>query len=202
MKITNIKIKGSWSEVLNDSRFTVSKPPLDKEPSEKFKKSIIIAEHSPIRDLIIRVDFEDIPTWVATHLVRHKWEKFVQTQRTDRTGIDRHTLPQDVPVSMRCELNAQHLIDTSRKRLCYQASKETRELWEEFKYELHKIDPFIADVMVPNCVYRCGCPEGSNCCRMVEKWLPFAKIDLTNIQERYKMYNEWLYNKWKEKKGE
>lgn len=201
MRVTNIQIKGSWSEVLNDSRFTISKPPLDKEPSEKFKKSIITAEHSPVRDLIVRVDFEDIPTWVATHLVRHKWEKFVQTQRTDRTGVDRHTLPQDAPVSMRCELNAQHLIDTSRKRLCYQASKETRELWEEFKYELHKVEPILANMMVPNCVYRCGCPE-LNCCGMVEKWLPFAKIDLTNIQERYKMYNEWLYNKWKEKKGE
>ena len=30
------KIKGDWKEVMNDSRFTVGKPPLDKEPSENF----------------------------------------------------------------------------------------------------------------------------------------------------------------------
>lgn len=67
-----------------------------------------------------------------------------------------------------------------------------------FKYELHKVEPILADMMVPNCVYRCGCCE-MNCCGMVEKWLPFAKIDLTNIEERYKIYNEWLYDKWNEK---
>jgi YidC/Oxa1 family membrane protein insertase len=37
------KIKGDWQEVLNDSRFTVGKEPLDKEPSERFKKEILIA---------------------------------------------------------------------------------------------------------------------------------------------------------------
>ena len=54
MKVTNINLKGSWNEVLNDCRYTVSKPPLDKEPSDKFKKSILVAEHSPIRDIYNR----------------------------------------------------------------------------------------------------------------------------------------------------
>lgn len=204
MKVTNINLKGSWNEVLNDCRYTVSKPPLDKEPSEKFKRDILIAEHSPIRDIHIKFDIEDLGTCYITHLTRHTWEPFCKTQRTDKTGVDRHSLPQDNPSDMRGDINTQNAIDTSRKRLCFKSSKETREAWELLKYELHKVDPFIADVMVPNCVYRCGCPEGSNCCEceMVEKWLPFAKIDLTNIQERYKMYNEWLYNKWGEKKGE
>ena len=53
MKVSNIKLKGTWNEVLNDCRYTVGKPPLDKEPSDKFKQDILIAEHSPIRDIHI-----------------------------------------------------------------------------------------------------------------------------------------------------
>ena len=37
-----IKVKGDWEEVVNDCRATVGKSELGKEPSEKFKKSILI----------------------------------------------------------------------------------------------------------------------------------------------------------------
>lgn len=196
MKLTNIQLKGSWKEVLNDCRFTVNKPDLDKEPSDKFKKSILLAEHSPIRDIRIRFDFLDLGTCFITHFVRHKWEKFVATQRTDRTGVDRHSLPQDNPNNMRGELNVQNLIDTSRKRLCFCSSKETREAWEQLIVELRQIDPFIANVCVPNCVYRGGCPEGDKCCGMVEKWLDLDKKDLTDLEKRYTIYQKWLDDKW------
>lgn len=43
------KIKGSWEEVVDDCRATVGKPPLGHEPSEDFKRRILIAEHGPIR---------------------------------------------------------------------------------------------------------------------------------------------------------
>lgn len=200
MKIDNLVVKGSWQEVLNDARFTVGKPALNKEPSEKFKRDILKAEHSPIRDISIKFDFIDLGTCYITHFTRSKWEKYVQTQRTDITNVDRHNLPQDSPNSMRGEANVQHLIDTSRKRLCFKSSKETRQAWELLKYELHKIEPHIADVMVPNCVYRCGCPESTQCSsKMCEKWLPFAPCDLTNIETRYKLYNDWLYDLYKKK---
>lgn len=208
MKITNIWLKGSWKEVLNDCRFTVSKPPLDKEPSERFKKHILIAEHSPIRDIHIKFDIIDLGTCFITHLVRHMWEPFVRSQRTDKTGVDRHSLPQDSPNDMRGDMNIQNAIDTSRKRLCFKSSTETREAWELFKYELHKVDPYISDVLVPNCVYRCGCPEedpdadNDKCCNMCWTWLPLSYDGLVDIRERYAPYNEWLYAKWKKKKGE
>ena len=38
------KIKGSWEEVVDDCRATVGKPPLGHEPSEDFKRRILIAE--------------------------------------------------------------------------------------------------------------------------------------------------------------
>lgn len=36
------KIKGSWEEVVDDCRATVGKPPLGHEPSEDFKRRILI----------------------------------------------------------------------------------------------------------------------------------------------------------------
>ena len=159
-----IKVKGDWEEVVNDCRATVGKEELGKEPSEKFKKSILISEHSPIRDLTIKWKWSNIKSWVATHWARHKWECFVKSQRSDRTGIPRDKLPQDTPVTFTGEANIQHLIDTARKRLCFTASPETREYMEDLKVTIHdRVDENIANVLVPNCIYRCGCPELNGC---------------------------------------
>ena len=203
MKTQILKIKGDWQEVVDDCRATVGKEALGKEPSEIFKRRILVAEHSPIRDIIIKWMWSPIKSWIATHWVRHKWEKFVRTQRTDRTGVNRDELPQSAEVSFTGEANAQHLIDTWRKRLCYQAAPETREYAEDFKMVLHGIQPEISDVLVPNCVYRCGCPEMETCgyweylCEVAGE-----KIRSDNILERYKAYNEvFRMGKWKEEES-
>ena len=153
------KIKGSWEEVVDDCRATVGKPPLGHEPSEDFKRRILIAEHGPIRTISVKWMWNGIKSWIATHWSRHKWECCISTQRSDRTGIPRDKLTQDAPVNFVGEANVQALIDTMRKRLCSQAAPETRCYAEDFKAKLHEIQPEIADVLVPNCVYRCGCPE-------------------------------------------
>ena len=191
-------IKGNWKEVVDDCRSTVNKPALNKEPSESFKKAILIAEHSPIRDIRIRWKWDNIKSWVATHWSRHKWECFIQTQRSDRTGVQRDKLPQDSPVSFTGEANVQNLIDTMRKRLCCQASKETREYAEDLKSELKNVEPEISDVLVPNCIYRCGCPELSACKFWPEflKWGKDNNMDIQkmSIQDRYNSYNKYFYD--------
>lgn len=190
MKTEIIKVKGDWQEIVDDCRATVGKESLGREPSKQFKQSILIAEHSPIRDIIFKWRWRDMAHWVTVHWVRHKWEKFVRTQRTDRTGIDRNKLAQDEPQTFVGEANTQHLIDTMRKRLCYTASKETREYAEDLKFAIHEIQPEIADVLVPNCIYRCGCPEKDGCGwydRMVIKYPSLRAID---IQKRYDTYNK------------
>lgn len=203
MKLTEIiKIKGDWAEVLDDARLTAGKESLGKEPSNEWKREILISEHSPIRALIFKWDWRSIMTWVATHWVRHKWESLVKTQRTDRTGIDRNRLYQSELVNFRGEANTQHLIDTWRKRLCNQASPETRALAEDFKAVIHEIEPEVSDVLVPNCVYRCGCPEKTPCgkWRSFSAWMDrkygFNPGGLT-IQMRYDLYNEWFYEQRK-----
>ena len=195
MKGTEIlKIKGDWQEVVDDCRATVGKESLGKEPSKSFKRKILLAEHSPIRDISVKWRWRDMPHWVTVHWVRHKWEKFVQTQRTDRTGVQRDKLPQDEPQTFTGEANTQALIDTMRKRLCYQASKETREYAKDFKRTLHEVEPEIADVLVPNCVYRCGCPE-LMACGVYQKLMKQTSgaVGSTNIQERYDAYNALFY---------
>lgn len=165
MKVELKDIKGSWIEVVNRARITVNKEALDKEPSEDFKRKILRAEHSPIRSLIFCFKITDLKSWVATHLVRHHVgvEKWVRTQRSDRTGINRDELPQGAKVEMELEANTQALINMARKRLCAQASPETRAVMEAIKKEVEKKDPIVAEVMVKECVYRGYCPEMWSC---------------------------------------
>lgn len=165
MKVELKGIKGSWKEVLNRARTTVNKNELDKEPSDSFKRKILRAEHSPIRSIIFNFKITNLKSWVATHFVRHHVgvEKWVRTQRSDRTGVNRDELPQGAEVEMEIEANAQALINMSRKRLCNQASPETREVMKAMKEEVKKVDPFVAEVMVPECVYRGFCPEIKSC---------------------------------------
>ena len=189
MKTKILRVKGDWQEVVNDCRTTVGKDELGKNPSTKFKREILISEHSPIRSMSVKWQWVNIPSWVATHFSRHKWECFIKTQRTDRTGVIRDKLPQDAPVNFTGEANVQHLIDTARKRLCKLASRETRKYMEELKASIYLHEPEISHVMVPNCIYRGGCPEPSGC-----GWYDAAcerepRLRSTDIVERYSAYN-------------
>lgn len=160
----------SWKRVLNAARRTVGKAPIDKEPSERFKKKILLAEHSPIRLLEYDWSWNDIQQWVTAHFVRHHegCEKFVHTQRVDRNealkGLKRDDLPQGLLNDMDMTANAQAFINISRKRLCNCASKETREAWQLVIERLKEIDPALASVCVPECIYRGFCPEFDRCC--------------------------------------
>jgi hypothetical protein len=203
-----LKIKGSWQEVLDDCRATVKKIPLGKEPSEEFKKTILIAEHSPIRDIEVKFTWKDIPYWVAMHWKTHHWESRVNSQRNDRqTAYNRAEAPQSTPVDFTGEMNTQHMIDTMRKRLCHKAAKETREYAEDFKTALFECEPEISNVLVPNCVYRGGCSEIKGCnfwnkFYEYEKMMHDVDVGALSIQERYDCYNDYYYSIYKDKDKE
>lgn len=165
MKVELTEIKGSYEQVANRCRTTVSKGELGKDPSDKFKRKVLMAEHSPIRSLIYCFKITNLKSWVATHFARHHVgvEKWISTQRTDRTGVNRDELPQGTEVMMEIEANAQALINLSRKRLCNQASPETIQVMQAMKKEVSKRDKFLADIMVRECVYRGFCPEMQSC---------------------------------------
>ena len=165
MKIRFLKTAGSWREVADAARTTIRKDEGDGEPSSRWKKRILLAEHSPVRKLCFNWKWEDLPYWVSVHFVRHKFgiEHFVSTQRTDRTGEVRDGLRQDAPVVHECFANAQAVMFISRRRLCGQASKETREAWRAVVEAIREKEPEVASACVPECVYRGFCPEFKPC---------------------------------------
>jgi thymidylate synthase ThyX len=108
------------------------------------------------------VEMRGIPTFVSVHLVRHKIgvEHFVQSNRTDvvETIADRNT-----PINHAMLLNAQSLVNLSRKRLCMKASKETREVMQEIKNKVGLVDEILPKYMVKDCEYRGKCVERNPC---------------------------------------
>lgn len=187
-------IEGSWVKVKNACRTTVNKNHTNNIPDSNFKTKILISEHSPIRLIKVNWLWQSIKSWIATHFSRHKWECFISTQRDDRTGVDRDNEPQGKVVNFEGEANAQNLIDSWRKRLCYQSHPETRAYAEDFKRAIQSIEPELSNVLVPNCIYRCGCPEFEECWF----WSNFERLcvrnELNNINLRYEIYNNYFYN--------
>ncbi len=156
---------GSWRDVADAARTTVGMEDGEGEPSSVWKMRMLLAEHSPIRFLSFSILLEELKSWISVHIVRHKFgiEHFVRSQRTDRTGIDRDSLPQDSLVNHRVLANAQALITISRKRLCNQASPETREAWKALLLTIKDIEPELYNACVPDCIYRGWCYELTPC---------------------------------------
>jgi hypothetical protein len=138
-----------------------------KEPTLEWLEKLVEAEHSPIRELWFGIKME-IPYWVSVHFVRHHIgvNHYVQTQRDDRTNnpIPRSQKGQGELVSHIMSINAQELMQMAHKRLCNQASKETREVMQLIVKEVIKVAPYMKNVLVPLCAYRNGkCTEMFSC---------------------------------------
>jgi hypothetical protein len=151
-------------------------------------RDYLIAEHSPIRRFIIAWRYKKLLKRVSTHLARHIHQlPFVSSTRPD--WFEGHE--GDEIVDHLQDSNAQALIDMARKRLCFRAWKGTREAMEGIKYSLmHSTDPYLrvlGEVLVPNCVYRTGCPEGKRGCGWFVK---SCILSSQTIEERYLAYNE------------
>ena len=122
------------------------------------------AEHSPVRTVTYRIRLDNIPSFVSTHLVRHKIgvEHFVQSLREDRGGKgdeDRWS-----PVCHTMTANAQALMNMARRRLCRKASQETQDAMTAIRLAVHDIDAVLAQHLVPMCEYRGNtCHEFSSC---------------------------------------
>lgn len=192
-QITRIERVTLWKRALNAARRTIGKEPLDKEPSDSWKAKMLLAEHSPIRLVEFEWTWSGIKQWVTTHIVRHHegCEKMVHSQRGDRRAIleeygveSRDKLPQGAENDMDMTANAQALINISRKRLCSCASPETRAAWKQVQEEIRKIDPIMAEKMVPECIYRGFCPEFMS---------PCGYSETSQYQEALKKYRNTNY---------
>lgn len=160
-----LNIKGTWREVADSARTTIHREAGTKEPSSSWKRRMLLSEHSPIRQVFINAKWYNLKYWVSVHLVRHKYgiEHWVRTQREDRTGLDRNELPQGNNVEHEILASTQAMINISRKRLCRQASKETREAWKSLLETIKHKEPELYGVCVPDCIYRGWCYEYKSC---------------------------------------
>jgi thymidylate synthase ThyX len=136
-------------------------------PTSDFVRRLLVARHSPIRELTFSYVIRDIPYWVSVHLVRHHvgFQPYVQSQRNDRqSAYDRTKAPQDAPVTMRLTLNAEALMTIANKRLCMKASPETREVVQRMCNLAEKVVPELKGLLVPMCEYHGGvCHEIQSC---------------------------------------
>ena len=194
MKVKLTNIKGSWEEVANRARTTVGKEELGKEPSAKFKRDILMAEHSPIRSLIFCFKITNLKAWVATHLVRHHVgvEKWVRTQRSDRTGIDRDERKQTDLVSMEMDANIQSLIDMAGRRLCLQSDPVTRTYMKSLVEQIEKYDKTLAWRLVPQCINYGACIEPFGNCKYFDAFAEeLTKEELTDMTKRLNKYHDY-----------
>lgn len=156
------RIISNWDNALSAARFTVGKAtPEGKMPSDKWKHQMCASEHSPLREVVYRVECYGISRRAMSHLVRHHEgiEKYVETSRPDRNP---NADPDKVNVAF--TINAQALIQISRTRLCSKAWHETRYVWVHIIDAIEEVDKIVPQYCVPNCVYRNGiCPETPSC---------------------------------------
>lgn len=136
-------------------------------PSDEWKRNILTAEHSPIRTLWFAFKM-NVPYFVSVHFVRHHigCEHFVQSQRDDRANNDipRAEKSQGEFVTHIMYINAQELMFMARRRLCNQASEETRYVMNLIKQKVIKTNPEFKSVLIPMCIYQGGmCPEFHSC---------------------------------------
>ena len=166
--------------------------------------------HSPARTQLFTIEFEDIPLFVASQLVRSKVgvEWWQRSKRTDRGGanfqnecdaltdtletqienIEDSSFPyireavldnirdsveiikelperfdRYAPTDLMCLINAEAIINMSRKRLCTKASKETREIWQKVCELIEECDPDLYPHLVKPCVATGVCREHKSC---------------------------------------
>lgn len=157
-----------WLWVKDCTLATVGKT-ATTDPDDDWKHRLLQARHSPIRELQFGFKIMDIPYWVAMHLVRHHvgCQPYVKTQRNDRqTHYDRGEAPQNQLVNLNWSMNAEALMTIANKRLCMQASPETRLVVTNMCKLVEEYFPEFRGLLVPMCEYHGGiCHEMFPCGR-------------------------------------
>lgn len=192
VEITDFNV--DWKKIKSACMTTISKEGGDKEPSQAWKRKLLLAEHSPLRRGIVSWKWKEIPTYVSTHFARHHegCEKFVATQRADRTEIkDRSERTQTDPVMMEMDANIQALINISQKRLCLCADPLTIKYWKAVLEKIREYDKDIYYACVPQCIRCGGCPEYKTCGFYDIFAKNLTKEEQMNMISRYDRYNEY-----------
>jgi len=124
-------------------------------------ENIYKCKHSPIRTQLFVLRMKDIPYEVAVHFRTHAAVGQLWILGSERA--DRNTGQRDGKTDVFALLNAQHLIEMSWKRLCFQSFADTTKVMIEIRDGVKQIDPALAEHMVPHCLYINRCDELKSC---------------------------------------
>lgn len=142
--------------------------------------------HSPMRSVEYRFYLWGVPSYVATHFVRHHVgvQPYVKSQRDDINNslkgewvgdelyinyspkISRSEKSQGTPVNMILDINVNSLLDMAKARLCGKADKTTRAWMVAMKTILNNgdnYDKIVAKWMKPPCEWYGKCFEFKTC---------------------------------------
>ncbi len=194
--MSGFEIQISWhsdpntvKEVACDTVDLIPVSPITQEALLGF----LVSEHSPIRAAELKIKVRRLNYFTHVHFRTHVHTlHFVKTSRPDRTNRAQRSLDDTVNHTM--IVNAQALIDMMRKRLCRPpiVAPETHKVAMAIAMKLRQApDPLMrmmGVVLVPNCVYRAGCPEGERTCG----WYAFNFDPAPTIMARYYKYIEIL----------
>lgn len=201
-KITITDFNVDWFKIKSACMTTISKQ-AKQMPGQEWRRKLLLCEHSPIRRGVVSWKWEEIPYAISTHFARHHegCEKFIGTERTDRTGVDREQRSQMNYVPMEMDANIQALINISAKRLCMCADPTTRQYWEAVLEAIKEYDKDIYWACVPQCVRCGGCVEPfSNCSYYKNIFKDTSLEEQMDVMKRYDVYNEHRVKSLKLKK--
>lgn len=189
VKITDFNV--DWLKIKSACMTTISKQ-AGKEPSQEWKRKLLVCQHSPLRRGTISWKWDEIPYAISTHFARHHegCEKFIGTSRADRTGIKREERTQMDCVPMEMDANIQAVLNISERRLCTCADPLTRAYWKSLLDEIKEYDEDIYWACVPQCVRCGGCIEPFSKCKFYDDLMKDAtKEEQMDVIKRYDIYN-------------
>ena len=162
-------------------------------------KKWLASEHSPIRDLIFKIDFYGIKNYVATHLKTYNRDVISNVTESNRADYAKKygkvvSDSRETPTNHHMVLNAAAIIKISRERICNEASVDTIKVWRAVREEIAKINPDLATFMVPECVYRNGlCPHFHSKCNYFNT--KKFKEELSTYKEHFRYEGKGQGNK-------
>lgn len=192
MKTKIEKFDVDWLNIKNLCRETVSMGKSELEPTQEWKRKLLMARHSPLRAGEIQWRWEEIPYAISTHFARHVHsEKWVSTSRADRTEIkDRSKRSQMDNVSMIMRSNIDALQAMAEKRLCLQADPLTRAYMQSLVKAIQEYDEDLAWSLVPSCIRAGSCIELFGKCKFYDDLMKdVTKEEQMDIIKRYDIYN-------------
>jgi hypothetical protein len=142
---------------------------------QAFVEKALISEHSFLAEVRVQIIDDACRSDVVSHIVRHTKGHprfYVESRRPDWTKQDRPTDPAATRLFV-STWGLDALMAMMRQRLCGKSMQATRDWAYDVRlalvqtiysnWEQEGVAMALLRVLVPNCVYRYGCPEHPTC---------------------------------------